>query len=116
MRARRPDASRHYIEARLHGIEVARVELDETVDPSQYVGVPPLGGQALEIQLIEVARSHRRRGIATELVGHISLLHSGRRLVAFSRGADEFWTALGWRRYDHPEGPAYYRPLFVRPV
>jgi hypothetical protein len=39
-----------------------------------------------------------------------------RRLLAFSEEADGFWTSLGWERFDHPDGPRFYRPLFIQPV
>jgi hypothetical protein len=42
--------------------------------------------------------------------------HPCRRLVAFSEEADEFWSSLCWDRFDHPDGPTFYRPLFVQPA
>jgi GNAT superfamily N-acetyltransferase len=97
--------------------EVARVELDNEVGIDHYADVPPLGATALEIQFIEVHDDHRGRGI-----GHavIDLLHSrypDRRLVAFSEGADGFWSSLGWRRHLHadPEEASFFRPLFIQP-
>jgi ribosomal protein S18 acetylase RimI-like enzyme len=95
--------------------EVARVELYDHVETSHYIGAPSLGAEALEIQFIEVATDCRRQGVATDVVRRLMAAHPDRRLVAFSEEADEFWVSLGWDRYDHPDGPRLYRPLFVQP-
>jgi GNAT superfamily N-acetyltransferase len=105
-----------YVQVFVDSEEVARVELDEDVELSHYTGAPSLGASALEIQFIEVAADQRGRGIATEFVRQLMAAHPSRRLVAFSEEADEFWSSLGWDRFDHPDGPTFYRPLFVQPA
>jgi hypothetical protein len=40
--------------------------------------------------------------------------YANRQLVALSEDADGFWSALGWIRHDHPEGPDRYRPAFFQ--
>ena len=104
-----------YIEVLLDGVEVARVELDEGFRGSKHVGAPTLGHLALEIQFIEVAESHRRQGIGAEVVARLAAAYSGRRLLALSEGADDFWASLDWVRYDYSDGPMNYRPLFIQP-
>jgi GNAT superfamily N-acetyltransferase len=101
-----------YFEARLEGVEVARLELIEEVDFEHY-NVSDLDA-ALRIHLIEVAKSHRRRGIGREVVKRLTAMFPGRRLVALSE-ADDFWASLGWERHDHPDGPDSCEPLFVQP-
>jgi GNAT superfamily N-acetyltransferase len=98
--------------------EVARVELDDEVGIEHYAGVPALGPIALEIQFIEVHIEHRGRGIGRAVVDQLADLHPGRRLVAFSEDADDFWSSLGWRRYLHadPRQAPHYRPLFIQPA
>lgn len=109
------DNTYQYLEIRLDDIEVARVALGEDIATDHYTSAPPLGDEALEIQLIEVSAAFRRRHIATDVVRMISESNPHRRLLAFSEEADHFWTSLGWDRHDHPVGPAFYRPLFVQP-
>lgn len=106
----------HYVEAMLGGVEVARVELDHDFRGSMHVGAPTLGTTALEIQFIEVAESYRRRGVGAEVVRRLVKSYPNRRILALSEGADEFWAALGWSRYDHHDGPLKYRPLFIAPA
>jgi GNAT superfamily N-acetyltransferase len=105
----------HYVEARLDGVEVARAELFEPMDFSHY-GVPPMGHDYLKIQFVEVAQSYRCRGIGQAFVRRLIGTFPGRCLVAFSEGADAFWLALGWTRFDHPDEPEFYQPLFVQRV
>jgi GNAT superfamily N-acetyltransferase len=102
-----------FLQALDAGIEVARVELDDTF--GVYEGGPTFGPGLLEIQLIEVATGFRRRGIGTWVVRELATRHPDRTLVALSEAADEFWASLGWRRYQHPTEPQYHRPLFVHP-
>lgn len=105
--------SQWFIDVPRCGEEVARVELDDDVSADHYTGTPRLGASALEIQFLEVSVAHRCQGIGTTVVHLLRERCPSRRLVAFSEGADGFWSSLGWRRYDHPEGPRFYRPLFI---
>jgi len=96
-------------------LEVARIELDDDIGMAHY-GAAELSDDVLEIQLIEVHDDYRGRGIGREVVNLISQLNPGKRLVALSEGADEFWSSLGWERIDHPGGPGRFMPLFVQPL
>lgn len=100
-----------------NGTEVARVELDNEVDFEHYANAPALGATALEIQFIEVHIDHRGRGIGHEVIHLLHGRYPDRRLVAFSEGADSFWSSLGWSRHLHadPELARHYRPLFIQP-
>lgn len=100
-----------------HGIEVARVELDDPGDINpNYAGVPELVDERLEIQFIEVAPAVRGRGIGTRLVRRLADLHPDRRLFAYSEEADGFWDSLGWEPfYDSRPGPRG-RTLFLQPA
>lgn len=99
------------------GAEVARVELDDPggINP-EYVGVPTLGPERLEIQFIEVAAASRGRRVGTEVVRALEDRHANRRLFAYSEEAHGFWASLGWDRFDHPEGAQFHRPLFIQPA
>jgi len=99
------------------GFEVARVELDDPggVNP-QYLGVPKLGPERLEIQFFEVATAARGRGVGTGAVRALEDRHPDRRLFAYSEESNEFWQSLGWERFDHPDGEQFHRPLFIQPA
>ena len=73
-----------YVQVLSDVVEVARVELDNTVHVNHYDGAPHLGSTALEIQFIEVARQFRRRAVGTAVVRELAATNPGRRLVAFS--------------------------------
>jgi hypothetical protein len=105
------DEPRHYyvgqpwfVQVLADGDEVARIELDDPggIHP-QYVEVPKLGAERLEIQFIEVAIAARGRNIGTKVVRAIELRHPARRLFAYSEEAHGFWASLGWERFDHPK-------------
>jgi GNAT superfamily N-acetyltransferase len=98
------------------GVEVARVQLDERggANPT-YTDVPVLGPERLKIQFIEVATAARLRGVGTRVVQGLMDRHPDRRLLAYSEGADRFWTRLGWDRFDYP-GPGSSMPLFIQPA
>jgi len=102
-------------EVRSDGLEVARVELDESFDVSHYEGAPDLRKAGLAIVFIEVAATRRSRGIGRRLVVILAGRYPDRRLFALSEEADGFWSGLGWDRFEHPEGVAHWRPLYVQP-
>ena len=93
-----------YVQVLEAGIEVARVELDEEVGIEHYAAVPAIGAERLEIQFIEVAMAARGRGVGTRVVRGLAERHPGRRLLAYSEGADGFWASLGWERFRPSEG------------
>lgn len=105
----------HYVTAILGGVQVARVELDHNFRGSSHFGAPRLGATALEIQFIEVAKSHQRQGVGAGVVRGLLERYPDRRLLALSEDADGFWAGLRWNRYDHHDGPHLYRPLFIAP-
>lgn len=98
--------------------EIARIELDQEVDPGEYVGARRLAGPPLlEIQFIEVRADLRCRGLGSAIVEALANLYPDRRLVAFSEDADGFWSSLGWARHLHrsdQEPNPRYRPLYVQ--
>lgn len=110
-----PDSTSSFLRAFENATEVARVELDDEVHIDHYADVPDLRGTALEIQFIEVQTDHRLEGIGSAVVRLLQGLYPDRRLVAFSEGADGFWSSLGWSCHLHadPEEAPRYRPLFI---
>lgn len=104
-----------YVQVLDGGAEVARVELDDPggINP-EYVDVPELGPERLEIQFLEVATAERGRGVGARVVRALQERHPDRRLFAYSEEAHGFWASLGWERFDHPEGEQFHRPLFIQ--
>ncbi|MBQ1041456.1 hypothetical protein KBX03_02940 [Micromonospora sp. C72] len=99
--------------------EVARIHLiDDEVDIDHYADVPSVGASALKIHLLEVRNGHRGRGIGRTAVPLLRKHYPDRRLMAFSEGADGFWSSLGWRRHlcSDPEMVSSYQPLFIQPL
>ena len=89
------------------GAEVTRIEFDDPggINPI-YANVPPLGGERLEIQLIEVAATARGRRLGTQVVRALAERYPNRRLFAYSEGADRFWASIAWEPfYDPRPGP-----------
>lgn len=105
-----------FVQVLAHGVEVARVELDDPggINP-EYEHVPTLGDERLEIQFIEVATAARGCTIGTHVLRGLVDRHRDRRLFAYSEQAHRFWTSVGWCRFDHSEGPQFNRPLFIQP-
>ncbi|WP_343442053.1 GNAT family N-acetyltransferase [Micromonospora schwarzwaldensis] len=112
-----PRPERTFLRVTESNSEVARVSLGDDVDIRNYAEVPPLGAIALEIRFIEVHSDHRGRGIGRTVVDLLHDRYPERRLVAFSEGADGFWSSLDWPRYLHidPEEASRRRPLFIQP-
>jgi hypothetical protein len=85
-----------YVQVLEDSVEVARVELAEEVGIEHCTAVPAIGAERLEIQFVEVAMAARGRRVGTWVVRGLAARHPGRRLVAYSEGADGFWTSLGF--------------------
>jgi hypothetical protein len=103
-----------FVQVLEHGVELARIELDDPGDiNSDYTEVPTIGPERLEIQLIEVTTAARGRGNGARVVQMLAERHHDGRLFAYSQDADSFWAKLGWERFDHPEGD--WRALFIQP-
>lgn len=113
-----PSSRSTFFRALEDGDEVARIELDDEVGIDHYAGVPHLGSTGLEVQFIEVHADHRLRGVGHAVIDCLYDRFPDRRLVAFSEGADGFWSSLDWNRYVHadPEQARFYRPLYIQPA
>lgn len=109
-----------FVEIREHGVQVARVQLDERggINP-EYAGAPAIdSSELLEIQNIEVAASARRRKVATRVVRALAERHPERRLMAYSKDADsdEFWNSLCWEAFHYSQRGLTGRTLFIEPL
>jgi GNAT superfamily N-acetyltransferase len=106
-----------FVQVMSDGEEVARVELDETWSGSHHEGAPKFGREVLVVRQIEVAEPYRRQGIGSRVVAGLIAAHPYRRFIALSMDADEFWTSVGWERFDDlSRGPFHPgKPLFVQP-
>jgi GNAT superfamily N-acetyltransferase len=97
----------------LDGREVARAEIDyEAQLGGDYQG-PPLPRRIIDIDFLEVRSDRRGEGIGKQAVELIKARYPGKVITAFSEEADEFWAAVGWRRYPRTDGSTHHRPLFV---
>jgi GNAT superfamily N-acetyltransferase len=103
-----------YLRVLLDGSEVGRVLMDSQVELDHYGDAPLALASLLEIELIEIAASRRGEGLGRQVVELLCQLYPDRQLVALSEDADGFWSALGWIRHDHPDGPDRYRPAFFQ--
>jgi ribosomal protein S18 acetylase RimI-like enzyme len=106
------DGSR-FFEVRCAGLEVARLELVDGGRFAGYVGAPDLGDAGLQIAFVEVASEYRRQGIGRRLMSLLYGRYPTRRLFGFSEGADDFWSSLGWDRYENRRPK--HRPLYIQP-
>lgn len=99
------------------GTEVARIEFDDPggINPN-YADLPPLGGERLEIQLIEVAAAARGRRLGTQVVRALADRYPNRRLFAYSEGADPFWASIAWEPFYDPRPGPVGRTLFIQPL
>lgn len=113
-----PDSRSTFLRALEADSEVARIYLDDKVGIDHFAGVPQLGSTGLEVQFIEVHADHRLRGIGHAAIDCLYKRYPDRRLVAFSEGADGFWSSLGWNRYVHadPDKALYNQPLYIQPA
>lgn len=105
-----------FVQVKQNGVEVARIQLVGEFDGElDHIHAPTMGSERLTIHLFEVSVAARGRGIGTQALASLTELHPNRRFVAHSEEADRFWQSLGWHRYEHPDGAAAQRPLFVQP-
>lgn len=103
----------HFYEVRHGDVPVARIEIHDD-DPTECYSNPLPTKPILEIQNIEVASSHRGCGLGTLIVEEIARAHTERTLAALSEQADEFWSSLGWIRYERSDDRPNSRPLYVQ--
>ncbi len=94
------------------GEEVARAETDRGRIDNIYVGLAPVT-EVVDIVFFEVRESHRLAGVGSAAIDLILRRYKGEMLIAFSEGADGFWSGIGWTFYPREDGSRHYRPLFV---
>lgn len=101
------------------GREVARLELDWRLQIDAYptaaaVAVRPI----LEIQLFEVHRDLRLKGVGSSAIAIVAGEFEDRQLMALSEKADDFWASLGWSRHRHVDydgNDEHFQILFAAP-
>jgi GNAT superfamily N-acetyltransferase len=108
-----------YFSASLGDVEVGRVLVVETdserISPAFHL--PVTASTVTEIEWLEVARGHRRRGIGIAIVRHLEEIFASDHLIAFGAiEAEEFWDATGWRRFERDDRrlSSVQRPLHMR--
>jgi GNAT superfamily N-acetyltransferase len=92
----------------LNGSDVARFSLRYGGQEfHEGLRIPSPDLPYVEIHLIEVLKPYRGKGLATEIVGLIGVMHPQERIVALSFRADEFWSGLGWAGYRNRDGTGF---------
>lgn len=97
------------------GVEVARVMVNpESLVPRGYAGEHS-GARAVEVQLLEVHKQYRSRGIGKRVVTGVTALFGGVVFAKAEDGPGEFWSRLGWLEYRYATPRRNVWRLFVRP-
>ncbi|MEV7135965.1 hypothetical protein AB0N24_24175 [Arthrobacter sp. NPDC093128] len=74
----------------------------------------PEAAEGLEIDFMEVADGHRRRGFGTQAIEMLRRQHSGRTVFARPpESEDAFWQSPGWEHVRHAQD-GDYPPLFLK--
>ncbi|MFC4337380.1 hypothetical protein [Salininema proteolyticum] len=102
----------------LDGREVARARCSASAYADYYRDYIRTAGakQLTSIDLLEVASDLRRNGIGKEAVSVLCQEFADSEMIALAAGtgAEYFWEALAWQRFD-AVGGSNWRPLFVSP-
>jgi GNAT superfamily N-acetyltransferase len=108
-----------YFSASVDDIEVARVLIVETDSASIATAfhLPATAETVIEVEWLEVARGHRRRGIGMAVIRNLERIFTAQHLIAFGAiEAEQFWDATGWMRYERDDRrlSSVQRPLHLR--
>jgi GNAT superfamily N-acetyltransferase len=98
----------------LAGQEVVRMLIVDPAGPLDGYDVPQGLGDAVQVDLIEVAGGYRGQGYGSRAMELVQRHLPGRTIVALPGGDEGFWTSLGWQRYENSQG-GDHPPLFVSP-
>ncbi|MEV7135861.1 hypothetical protein AB0N24_23625 [Arthrobacter sp. NPDC093128] len=95
------------------GQEVVRLIVVDHPDVDPGYGVPE-AAEGLEIDFMEVANGHRRRGFGTQSIELLRRQHPGKAVFARPpESEDAFWQSLGWEHIRHAQD-GDYPPLFLK--
>ena len=93
-------------------VEVARVD----VEPQRTLNVKLSGldtsEPVVDVAFIEVVAHRRRTGVGAAVVAEVVKQYPGRLVIAFSH-ADDFWSGIGWTRFERLDGADGNAPLFA---
>lgn len=94
---------KEYIQFLADGVEVGRAEVTDWPLSDSYIGID---SEVLtkEIWFFEIRRDLRRHHYGAAFARHLISHYSGFPLIAFSEGADEFWSGIGWHYYPRKTG------------
>lgn len=101
-----------YIQFLADGVEVGRAEVTDWQLSESYIGVDS-EVSTKEIWFFEIRRDLRRQHYGAEFARHLIRHYAAWPLIAFSEGADEFWTGICWHYYPRKDGDTRYRKLFI---
>jgi acetyltransferase, GNAT family len=103
-----------FIQLRGGGEILGRAMLSDAQPGDHYVGAP-LEMWGKEICFFEIRQDRRRYGYGTEFIRMLCKHYCGSPLFAYAIDeATEFWTSLGWNRYDVIESErGSFSPLFL---
>lgn len=105
---------KEYLQFLVDGVEVGRAEITDCSLSGSYHGIDaPV--RTKEICFFEIRQDARRHGYGAAFVQHLVEHYPGVLLIAFSEGADEFWSGIGWHYCPRKDGEGWphYRSLFI---
>jgi GNAT superfamily N-acetyltransferase len=106
------DGETEFLSFQQGGVEVARAELSLDKRPNEDYQVPSTGRRFVQVEFFEVSEDHRSRGVGTRAMRAVAQRYPAQCILAYSEEADEFWSSLGWIRFQNSSS-RNYRPLYV---
>lgn len=104
-----------YFKLLVDGAEVARAEITPWSLSNSYLRLSTKRN-VYEIWFFEVREAYRDQGIGRRFAEMLADSYAPTEVIAFSKGADDFWSSIGWERCPRKDGDPHYRPLFVNKV
>lgn len=87
-----------YVQLLKDGIEIGRAEITYRDISPDYVGITT-AVRCRKIWFFEINSGFRRQGYGKTFTALLTEKYSELPLVAFSKGADDFWAGIGWYFY-----------------
>jgi GNAT superfamily N-acetyltransferase len=106
------DGETEFLSFQQGGVEVARAELSLDKRPNENYHVPSAGRRFVQVEFFEVSEDHRGRGFGTRAMRAVAQRYAAQCILAYSEEADQFWSSLGWMRFQNLAS-RNYRPLYV---
>ena len=107
-------SGKEYLQFLAKGTEIGRAEIIDCSLSDSYVGInAPV--RSKEICFFEIRQDTRRCGYGAAFAQHLVERYPMTPLIAFSEGADEFWSGIRWHYYPRKDGEEWprYRNLYI---